>query len=106
MYNDHQHAKRNVVSDGSPVKVQDPYNQGDKQNKQSIEFSKIDAFQLKNTDENFYKLNSINSGDQLYNIFGTDFRPISSGYPTRSHIPVAHNYVIEFDDTTQVNSIL
>lgn len=55
--------------------------------------------------EQLYKLHSINSSKELL-LMGNEYRPISSTYAVRSHIPVMHNVVLEFKDDKKVGKCL
>jgi hypothetical protein len=73
----------------------------DNKNKKLAREMSSDNQDYRNALEQLYKLHSMNSSEALL-LMGNEYRPTSSTYAVRSHIPVMHKIKLEFQDFKKV----
>uniref|UniRef100_A0A7S3NYR9 Uncharacterized protein n=1 Tax=Euplotes crassus TaxID=5936 RepID=A0A7S3NYR9_EUPCR len=70
---------------------------GNKNSQEYIELSEPENPEYANAMRNLYKLQSMSSSDGFYRM-GFEYRPLSSGYISKSHLPMMHKVELKFED--------
>ena len=98
-----QKSSNSLILDQGTKKIENT--DGGQSKRASVKLTNSKNYNIKSSSEAFIGLQNTNNSHGMIHVV-SDIRPTSSEYPVKSHLPVVHNYVIQFDQNTLVSHYL